>query len=144
MFAVAAGFIAVSAALRAIGIVRWLGAALPMAQDWADADEATRTAISVSFQTMNNYGGTIGEELGVSLMTVGFLVAVTIGARRMPVVLRIAGIVVAVLAAAPAMQLLGFDAGGLLVTLSSVAVLAWLLSVGCWLLLRGHRATPLI
>lgn len=136
--AVAGAFIAVSAALRGIGIVRWLGAALPMAQDWQDADAAGKAAISVSFQTLNNYGGTIGEELGVSLMTVGFLVAVIYGARSLPTVLRVAGAVVTVLAAAPAMELAGVDAGGVLVTLSSVAVLVWLLAVGGWLIGHGR------
>jgi hypothetical protein len=137
--AVAAGFIAVSAALRGIGIVRWLGAALPMAQDWQNADAAGRTAIAASFETLNNYGGTIGEELGVSLMTVGFLIAIVHGARLLPTALRVAGAVVALLAAAPAVELAGFDAGGALVTLSSVAVLLWLLAVAVWLIRAGGR-----
>jgi hypothetical protein len=64
-----AAFGALSALARAIGILRWLTLMPALATAHAGADPAARAQIEQLFTALNDYGGGIGEILGVSLFT---------------------------------------------------------------------------
>ncbi len=62
------GFAIASTVARSIGIIRWLIPAPQLAKTWElAATDQERYAISLAFDLMNAYGGTIGEVLGVGL-----------------------------------------------------------------------------
>lgn len=136
---VAVGMAVASAALRAIGIVRWLSTMFPLAERWEEASSDTvRDALAVQFETVNDFGGAIGENLGVSLFAAGWLVATTIAARgARPRWILIVTAVVAGLLALPLIELAGVDSGPA-VTISSTAINLWLLATGVAML----RAKP--
>ena len=54
---------------KALGIVRWLFVMPALAAAWVapDATEATRAAISITFDALNAYAGGVGELMGVGL-----------------------------------------------------------------------------
>ncbi len=57
-----------SALARSIGIVRWLFPMFDLAEISKEATTAEQQfTVSTTFETLNSYGGTIGEVLGVSL-----------------------------------------------------------------------------
>ena len=65
----AAAFMAVAAMFKALGIARWL-VAMPALANLLAADAAKGPAIEAAFTALNEYGGgTLGELLGVGLMT---------------------------------------------------------------------------
>ena len=65
----AAAFMAVAAMFKALGIARWL-VAMPALANLLAADAAKAPAIEAAFTALNEYGGgTLGELLGVGLMT---------------------------------------------------------------------------
>ncbi|MDT3441012.1 MULTISPECIES: DUF4386 family protein [unclassified Pseudofrankia] len=126
---IAVGAAAVSALARAIGITRWLSAAFPLAEQWQETTSATsREALAIQFDTLNNFGGAIGETLGVSVFAAVWLGA-TVARPGLPRWARVTGALVLVPLTAPAIELAGVDAG-ILVSLSSAAITIWLLAVG--------------
>lgn len=81
----AAAFMAVAAIFKALGIARWL-VAMPALANLLAADASTSTAIQAAFTALNEYGGgTLGELLGVGLMSGlwAFMLAIFL-ARKMP------------------------------------------------------------
>jgi hypothetical protein len=140
---VAIGLATVSAGLRTIGIVRWLAAMFPLAERWEAAGPEAREAIAIQFQALNDYGGAIGESLGVSLFA-ALWVAVTAlgpvgeGAPRQPRWIAISGAVVAIVVAAPLVELAGYDSGPL-VTVGGTAFNVWLLALGVTMIRQGSR-----
>jgi len=127
---IALGMAAASALARSIGIVRWLSAMLPMAEQWDVASTAERTVLAAQFTSLNNYGGTIGEVLGVSVFAAVWLAVTTVG--RPSVRSRwisISGAVVSLLLLAPAVELAGVDAGPM-VSVSSFSITVWLTAIG--------------
>lgn len=65
----AAAFMAVAAIFKALGIARWL-VAMPALANLLAADVTNSTAVQAAFTALNEYGGgTLGELLGVGLMT---------------------------------------------------------------------------
>ncbi len=65
----AAAFMAVAAIFKALGIARWL-VAMPALANLLAADATKGSAIEAAFTALNEYGGgTLGELLGVGLMT---------------------------------------------------------------------------
>jgi Domain of unknown function (DUF4386) len=65
----AAAFMAIAALFKALGIARWL-VAMPALANMLAADAAKSPAIEAAFTALNEYGGgTLGELLGVGLMT---------------------------------------------------------------------------
>jgi hypothetical protein len=116
-------------AARTIGITRWLSAAFPLAEQWQETTSATsREALAIQFDTLNNFGGAVGETLGVSIFAAVWLGA-TIARPGLPRWARVTGALVLVPLTAPAIELAGVD-GGILVSLSSSAITIWLLAVG--------------
>lgn len=130
LFVTAVALICVSALARAIGIIRWLTASTFLAEGYGAADPATRQAIDIVQSAVNAWGGAIGEILGVSLFTVGWLIAVSIIIIRqggLPRILGWAGLVVAPILASPVVELFGSEAS---IAASTTAIHLWLFAVG--------------
>lgn len=128
---IATGLAAASAAMRSIGIIRWLAAMFPMAEQWETADETGRTAIDLQYETLNNFGGAIGELLGVSLFAAAWLLVTVLGRTGTPIKrwITISGVVAAAFLALPLGELAGWESE-IAITLSGVAITAWLFVIG--------------
>jgi len=140
-----AGFAIASTVARCIGIIRWLVPAPALAEAWAaTSDETERTAIAVVFDSLNSYGGTIGEVLGVSIfaaISIGLLSIAALRSRAFPVWIGVFGLVAALAVLATAIELLGADASSL-IFFGTTLVQLWFLATGLWLLVRGTRQSP--
>ncbi|WP_283137379.1 DUF4386 domain-containing protein [Rhizohabitans arisaemae] len=131
---------AVSALARAIGILRWLTAMPTLAAEWAEADPAMRQILAVQFQTLNDYGGGIGELLGVAAFGAAAVVCTTIAIREFaPVWLTWLGVIAAAATTLPLAELAGVDAGAL-TSVGVTAVQLWFLAAAAFLIMRvGKR-----
>ncbi len=143
----ALGFAAVSALARSIGIIRWLAAMPALAETYnaADTSPATRDAILVSYDMLNNFGGAIGEILGVSMfasLAMLMLTVVIFQQRGLPLWTGYFGLVSVVMLLVPALEIFGIDPGVFL-TISVAVVQFWFLFVGGYLLFAGRRAEKL-
>jgi len=140
--AVIIGFAVASALARSIGIIRWLAPMPELATLWQSAStDEQRYSISVVFQTLNSFGGTIGEVLGVGLfafVTLMLLSAGLLRSRAMPRWIGVFGLIAAVGVLASAIELLGIT-DSIIVTVGTTLVQLWFLSVGVWLLTRGRK-----
>ena len=128
---IATGLAAASAALRAIGIIRWLAVMFPMAERWETADADARAVLELQFETTNNFGGAIGELLGVSLFAAAWL-AVTVLGRTDTAIRRwivVSGVATSVFLVLPLTELAGVEFD-LAITLSGVAITTWLFVIG--------------
>ena len=136
------GFSIASTVARCIGIIRWLVPVPVLAELYAaTADESERTAISVAFEALNSFGGTIGEVLGVSIfaaIAIGLFAIAVLKTKAMPAWLGIFGLIAALSILATAVELIGIDASTL-IFLGTTVVQLWFLAIGIWLLLRGGR-----
>lgn len=129
---IAAGFAAVSTLARTIGIIRWLVPMPALAEQYADPNtpETTRASIEVTFQALTDFGGTIGEVLGVSIFAATWLVLVSVVMLRtstMPRWLAIFGLASGMLLYAPALELLAIDTGPI-IAISTTGIQLWLLA----------------
>jgi Domain of unknown function (DUF4386) len=133
-----AAFGALSALARAIGILRWLTVMPTLAAAHAAADPAARAQIELVFAAITEYGGGIGEILGVSLFMVLSLGTLCIGALRdggLPKWLAASGLVSALMLAALALPALRIDLE--VPVAAAVSMLSlWMLCAGGWLLRR--------
>jgi hypothetical protein len=139
-----AGFAIASTVARCIGIIRWLVPAPALAEAYVAApNETERVAISVVFDSLNAFGGTIGEILGVSIfaaISIGLLAIVMLKARVLPVWIGVFGLIAATGVLATAVELMGADASSL-IFVGTTLVQLWFLATGVWLLARGARRT---
>ena len=137
------GFAAASALARSIGIVRWLAPMPELAQMWeSTTTEDQRASIAVLYETLNSYGGTIGEILGVSMFAAIAIGALSIGAlktRAFPAWIGVFGLIAAIAVLGTAVELMGVDPGVYL-TIGTTVVQLWFLAVGFLLLTRGRKA----
>ncbi|MCU0491392.1 MAG: DUF4386 domain-containing protein [Chloroflexaceae bacterium] len=129
----AAGFGIASAVARTLGIIRWLGPMPVLAQQYVDpaATEATRASINVSYTMLNDYAGSVGEILGVSLFASIWALLVGIAILRsahMPRWLGLGGLVVAGLLATPLVEIWGIDAGPM-IAISVMGLHLWFLAL---------------
>lgn len=140
--ALVAGFAIISTLARSIGIIRWLVPAPALAEAYAAAPgEAERVGISVVFDSMNSYGGTIGEVLGVSIfaaLSIGLLSIAVLRTRAFPLWIGIFGLIAAIGVLATTVELVGTDASSL-IFFGTTLVQLWFLATGVWLLVKGAR-----
>lgn len=130
---------AVSALARGVGILRWLTVMPGLAESWAGADPALRQVLSVQFQAVNDYGGGIGELLGVSALGSAAVACAVIAIRELsPTWLTWFGVAVAVASALPLAELAGVDAGAL-TSVGVAAVQLWFLAAAAVLVTRARR-----
>lgn len=129
-------FGALSALARAIGILRWLTVMPRLATAHAGADPALRSEIEWLFTGLNEYGGGIGEVLGVSIfmaVSVGTLAAGALLRGGLPRWLAVLGLLSALLLAGLALPVL--RGPELVPVAAAVSLLSvWMLATGVWLL----------
>lgn len=126
----AIGFAVASTLARCIGISRWLTTMPDLARAYAAAPEEARATIAVQYQALNDFGGGIGEALGVSLFAAAWLACTVAAAARTGVApgwLLAGGAVTAVAVATPLVELLDVDAG-LLTTVGTSVLQVWFLT----------------
>ncbi len=137
----AVGFGIASAVLRCLGIIRWLVPMPVLAQQYVNpaSSEATREAIVVIYQMLNDYAGSVGEVLGVSLFAALWLLLLSIAAVRgenqhgLPRWVGLAGLATSFIVALPILEMFGFDLGPL-IAITVTIFLLWLLATGIVLL----------
>ena len=143
--ATVAAFGALSALARSIGILRWLtvmpvlATAYSAAGTGAGADPALRTQIEWLFTGLTEYGGGIGEVLGVSVFMAASVGVLSVGAwlhGSMPRWLAGLGLMSALLLAGLALPVLrGPD---LVPAAAAVSLLSlWMIAAGVWVM-RGR------
>jgi hypothetical protein len=131
---VAAGFAAVSTLARCIGIIRWLVAMPVLAKLYAasGATPQTQEMLTIAYRTLNEFGGSIGEVLGVSLFAALAVLLVSSAILRygmLPRWIGAFGLLTAASLFLPLLEVFGIDIGPLIT--ASVAVLQlWLLAAG--------------
>lgn len=129
---------------RSIGIIRWLIPIPELAVGWSTAgDDQQRYTISVIYDMLNAYGGTIGEVLGVSVFAACAITLLAIGGwlrGSAPRWFSIAGLVVAVALLATSSEVIGIDPGSIVPILGTATVQCWFLATGIWLVWRGRPA----
>lgn len=145
---VAAGFAVASAVARSLGIIRWLVAMPALAAIYNDpaAPEATRAAVEVTYRALNDYGGSIGEILGVTLFAALWLACTSVAALRsnaLPRWLGVAGLFAAAALSAGLVELFGVDLGAL-ISVTTSAFQLWLLAAGIVLLARRPVPAPAV
>ncbi|GII96474.1 DUF4386 family protein [Sinosporangium siamense] len=130
---------ALSALARAIGILRWLTAMPTLAAEWDGADPAMRQILAVQFQALNDFGGGIGELLGVALLGGAAVACTTIAIREFaPAWLTWLGAIATAAAAIPLAELAGVDAGAL-TSVGVGAVQLWFLAGAVVLFRRAGK-----
>ncbi|NJM19383.1 MAG: DUF4386 domain-containing protein [Richelia sp. RM2_1_2] len=139
----AVGFGIASMICRTLGIIRWLAPMPLMAKIYVQpsTSETTRTAIDVVYQALNQYGGSIGEVLGVSLFTTLWLIIVSVTilkTRILPRWLGMFGFISSMLLTTQLVELFGIDTGSFIAVSVSVFQL-WLLAMGIACLLRSFK-----
>ncbi|QLE58410.1 DUF4386 family protein [Nostoc sp. TCL26-01] len=135
---IAAGFGVASTIARCLGIIRWLVAMPALATVYTNpaTSSQTREAIAVVYQVLNNYAGSVGEVLGVSLFAAIWLAMVSLTILQTRIVSRwlgFLGLVSATLLVFQLAELLGIDLGAFITVSVSVQQL-WFLVMGIVLL----------
>jgi hypothetical protein len=147
LFRLIIAFAVISVLARSIGIIRWLAPMFDLADMWKSAtSDHERFAISVTFETLNAYGGTIGEVLGVSIfaaITILLLVIANIASKSLPAWFSAFGLVSAIGLLWTASEIIGIDPGDTAIFLGTTIVQVWFLVTGLWLLVRGQKVLPL-
>lgn len=133
--AAAAGFMALSALARAMGILRWLTVMPLLATAHGAGDAATRAQVALVFDAVHEWGGGIGEVLGVSLFMALGLGAWAVAARQAGT--APGGLIAAAWAVAALLLSLSLPVFGLNLA-APVAVAVSLLSV--WMVAAGVLA----
>lgn len=140
----AVGFAALSTLARTIGIIRWLIAmpALAAAYNAVGVVPQTQETITIVYTMLNDFGGSIGEILGVSVfaaLALVMLAFVIFEGKGLP---RWSGIFALITAACllfPALEIFAIDAG-IFLTLSVLVLQLWFLFVGIHLLNSGRAS----
>jgi hypothetical protein len=140
---VATGFGIASTVTRCLGIIRWLVPMPALAQLYTDPSISgqTREAIAVVYKTLNDYAGSVGEVLGVSLFTVLWLTIISIyllRSRTLPRWLGLFGMITALFLATQLVELFGVDLGAF-ISVSVTMLQLWFLVTGVMLL--THKNT---
>lgn len=143
LFRLIIAFAIISVLARSIGIIRWLAPMYDLADMWKSAtSDQERFAISVTFETLNSYGGTIGEVLGVSIfasITILLLAIANIALKSLPAWFSALGLVSALGLLWTATEIIGVDPGDTAIFLGTTIVQVWFLLTGLWLLVRGQK-----
>lgn len=132
-----------SALARSIGIVRWLFPMFDLAEISKEATTAEQQfTVSTTFETLNSYGGTIGEVLGVSLFAAIAILLLSIGnlkERTLPKWFSYFGLISAIGLLWTSVEMLGIDPGSTAIFLGTTLVQFWFLFIGVWLIFKSTR-----
>ena len=140
MFGIILAFAVASTTARSIGIVRWLVPMPQLAESWGSAGtDAERFAISVTYDSLNLFGGTVGEVLGVSIFAALSLLAISIAFLRdgLPKWIGIFGLISVAALLATTTELMGFEPDTFVIIFGTTAIQLWFLAVGLWLLVKA-------
>ena len=136
------GFALASTVFRSIGIIRWFSPMPQLAETWESAaTEQERYTIGVTFEALNNYGGTIGEVLGVSLfaaVAIFLLCVAAVRERSMPIWLTVFGFISTHMLLASLSDLFGIEPAFIVVFLGTTFIQLWFVAAGLWLLIRSR------
>lgn len=140
MFGIILAFAVASTTARSIGIVRWLVPMPQLAESWGSAaTDQERYAISVTYDSLNLFGGTVGEVLGVSIFAALSLLAISIAFLRdgLPKWIGIFGLISVAALLATTTELMGFEPDTFVIIFGTTAIQLWFLAVGLWLLVKA-------
>lgn len=140
MFGIILAFAVASTTARSIGIVRWLVPMPQLAESWNSAGtDQERYAISVTYDSLNLFGGTVGEVLGVSIFAALSLLAISIAFLRdgLPKWIGIFGLISVAALLATTTELMGFEPDTFVLVFGTTAIQLWFLAVGLWLLVKA-------
>jgi Domain of unknown function (DUF4386) len=145
MLRIAAGFGSLSALARTLGIIRWLAPMPVLAQQYTatDVTPQTKASIEIVYRMLNDYGGSIGEVLGVSFFAAFWVALIGIALLRAPLWpkwLGIFALVAATLLSTAIVELFGIDLGPFL-GVSVTAIQLWFLAFGLYLLISRKDQT---
>jgi Domain of unknown function (DUF4386) len=140
---IANGFGIASAVARCLGIIRWLVAMPALATLYTDPtiSTGTRESIAVVYRALNDYAGSIGEVLGVSLFAGLWLAIVSVRilqTRVLPRWLGFLGLLSATLLAVQLAKLFGVDLGAFISVSVSILQL-WFLAMGIVLVTKASK-----
>lgn len=132
---------ALSALARTIGIIRWLVPMPELAEQYVDpaTSAATRETISVAYETLNLFGGSIGELLGVTIFAAIWVAGVSVALVRhetLPRWLGGFGLLATAAMLVNLVEVVGIDLGGLISATVTIQHL-WFLAVGIVLIRRA-------
>ncbi len=139
---VAAGLGVLASFAKLLGISRWLVMMPLLGQAYVDpgASEATRAAISVTYDAFNNYAGGVGELVGVALLSGLWTLLVSgvllRGGSLAPRWMGWFGLAAGALLLVGVAGAFGVDLGPILI-IQGLAWQLWLLILGIFLLRRG-------
>jgi hypothetical protein len=140
---VANGFGIASAIARCLGIIRWLVAMPALATLYTDPtiSSGTRESIAVVYRALNDYAGSIGEVLGVSLFAGLWLAIVSVRilqTRILPRWLGFLGLLSATLLGVQLARLFGVDLGAF-ISISVSVLQLWFLAMGIVLIVNAAK-----
>jgi Domain of unknown function (DUF4386) len=140
---VATGFGIASAVARCLGVIRWLVAMPALATLYTDPSisPATRESIAVVYHALNDYAGSVGEVLGVSLFAGLWLAIVSVQilqTRILPRWLGFLGLVSATLLGVQLARLFGVDLGAF-ISISVSVLQLWFLAMGIVLVANAAK-----
>jgi hypothetical protein len=134
-------FAIASALARSIGIIRWLVPMFDLAKIWEQSTtEDQKYVVSVVFETLNSYGGTIGEVLGVSIfaaISIFFLSIANLIRRTLPKWISVFGLISVLGLLWTSTGIVGIDPGSSADFIGTTIVQLWFLFTGFWLLIKG-------
>jgi hypothetical protein len=139
---IAGSFGIASMITRCLGIIRWLVAMPALATLYTDPtiSNATRESIAVVYRVLNDYAGSVGEVLGVSLFAGVWLAIVSLKilqTKILPKWLGLLGLVATTLLAFQLAKLYGVDLGAFISVSVSILQL-WFLAMGIVLFRWGR------
>jgi hypothetical protein len=140
---IANGFGIASAIARCLGIIRWLVVMPALATLYTDPtiSTGTRESIAVVYRALNDYAGSIGEVLGVSLFAGLWLAIVSVRilqTRILPRWLGFLGLVSATLLGVQLARLFGVDLGAF-ISISVSVLQLWFLAMGIVLVAKAAK-----
>jgi Domain of unknown function (DUF4386) len=140
---IATGFGIASAVARCLGIIRWLVAMPALATLYTDPNisTATRESIAVVYLALNDYAGSVGELLGVSLFAGLWLAIVSfkiLETRILPRWLGFLGLISATILGIQLAKLFGVNLGAF-ISISVSVLHLWFLAMGIVLIVSAGR-----
>jgi Domain of unknown function (DUF4386) len=140
---VANGFGIASVVARCLGRIRWLVAMPALATLYTDPtiSTGTRESIAVVYRALNDYAGSVGEVLGVSLFAGLWLAIVSLRilqTKILPRWLGFLGLISATLLGVQLARLFGVDLGAFISVSVSVLQL-WFLAMGIVLVVNAPK-----
>lgn len=130
-------FSALSTLARSIGIIRWL-TIMPWLANMYQQSSASNEVINIVYQAINQYGGSIGEDLGVSIfasLSVGLLSFYVIKHQVLPKSIAWLGLISAFAILIPALGIFGIDVG-IFNIISVSAIQLWFMVLGTYFFIK--------